>query len=126
MGDYKFTKLNDLSLERNEAMDKCYELGEKFIEHFEKIYDKPDNENVNHWCNEMQGWFDKVSSMSLKYSKKLITNDNIVGWFFQKWTDEEHLFPNDKNKQEIYIKFYNELLKIKNVKQSLINIGLIK
>lgn len=100
MKKYTFVKLNDLSLERNEAMDKCYELGEKFIEHFEKIYLKPSDQSINHWYSEMQGWFDKVASMSLKHNKKVISDKNIIGWFFQKWSNEENLFPNDSLKQK--------------------------
>ena len=118
-------QLNEMALPRRLAIDKCQELGEQFIIHFNKIYENRENQSVNHWCNEMQSWFDKVSKYKLKETNKHITWSSLQDWFFTACAIGEDYLKHD-NEVETYDEFINSLYKTRNVRESLINIGLIR
>ncbi len=125
MKKYTFVKSNDLSIARAETIDYCINMAKHFLEHFHKIFMSPNDQNVNHWISEMSNWYKDVSSLVLSYNKKLISNKELENWFFTKGSLPKYLFTNEEE-AKCYTQFYKELLRIKDVKQSLINICLIK
>jgi hypothetical protein len=48
-------EIEDMAYEKGDAMESCRSIGRKFIQHFDKIYNRRDCEAVNHCCGEMQG-----------------------------------------------------------------------
>jgi len=46
-----------MAMERSDAIGKCMELGNEFIEHFIKVADGgPYGRDFEHHCKEMQTW----------------------------------------------------------------------
>ena len=79
----KYTlKLSDMAYERQDAIDRCYSLGKKFTEHFDKIYKESKSQAVNHWCNEMQVWLNDARSIRLRQNKKPLNYTDLIDWFF--------------------------------------------
>ena len=103
-------KLTDMAYERADAISECSSLGELFIKHFEKIYKEPKSQAVNHWCEEMQGWLDKVRKIVLKYNKKLLSFTQLVDWFFTVGSSPEYLFKDD-NMVDKYEEFLQNISK---------------
>ena len=127
MSDYKFTKIEDMAYTRKQALDKCWDLAEPFIEHFEKIYKNPKAQTVHNWCVEMQTkWFKPIEDIVFKHNHKQIEDENIYEWFLTRGSSPEVLFKDNPEKAKIYKEFCEELLKTRDVEKSLINIGLIK
>lgn len=86
-----FEKLNsmeedylvEMALSRGEAIDICMSLGKQFANHFNKVCDEGKNSsNFKHHCQEMQSWFNKVKSIKLRHTKRLIQPTNLYDWFF--------------------------------------------
>lgn len=49
--------LSEMAMERSDAIGKCMELGNEFIEHFIKVADGgPYGRDFEHHCKEMQTW----------------------------------------------------------------------
>lgn len=114
--NYKFTKVKDMAVQRNYAIDKCYELNDKFKEHFDKIYNNQnDKNNLIHWATEMNSWWLYLSSIILKQNNKPIKFKDMEDWFFigVNHSKSKECFTNDdlKKEEDIYIKFYNILYK---------------
>lgn len=94
-----------MALSLTQAMDRCMDLGEKFAEHFNKIVDEGiSSNNFTHHCIEMQSWWDKVKNLRLKHNNKVISNVNLIDWFFTGGKDVEDLINEDK------VNLYNEFL----------------
>lgn len=126
MSDYKFVKINDLGLSRKQALDRCWNLAEPFIEHFNKIYNNPNSQTVHSWCVEMQTkWFIPISKIVFTNGNKRISDKEIYEWFLTRGSSPEVLFEEDSQKAKIYKQFCKELLKTKDVEQSLKNIKII-
>lgn len=120
----KFIKesiLNEMAMERSDAINRCMELGKKFIEHFDKIMNNKRSQSVNRWMNEMQGWFDQVDRIILKPKSKKILFTNLIDWFFTVGSSPEEYL--NKNIEE-YNDFIIELYKCKNVKKSFDSINI--
>ena len=103
-------KLQEMAISQNKAIDKCQELGIKFIEHFEKIYDNPNSEAVHHWEVEMSSWLNKVKSYTLKSTNKKLTRQNLDEWFYTACGEPYEYFKNStEEKIEAYDEFYHLL-----------------
>lgn len=119
--------LNEMAMTRTEAISTCMDLGEKFIEHFHKVYNEgKTSENFNHHCAEMQSWLDKCRKIKLKSTNKYLTPVNLIDWFFTACggVDEDNGFTNNVE-IEIYNKFIiilsaDNATKIKNVLQEIL------
>ena len=84
------------SMSRSSAIEECYSLGLKFVEHFDKaICEGTDPRDFYHHCKEMQGWWDKVRSIKLKNTNRLIGRVNLMDGFFTLGMDIED-FINDE------------------------------
>ena len=80
----------EMALNKLDAMDRCISLGEKFTEHFNKLFTDKEYEK-NHHLAEMQAWWDKVRKIKLSYNKKLISNRQLIDWFFTAGQDYSDL-----------------------------------
>lgn len=118
--------LVEMSIKRSDAMDKCMELGEKFIEHFNKIYNENDEGTIHHHAKEMQAWLNKVLKITLRPNGKYIAMDDIVGWFIEGGTNPENYFtgPDIDVEREVYVDFYMRALTHGDVLKALTEVGL--
>lgn len=116
-------KIKDMALSRSDCIDKCIPIGKKFIKHFDKIYKRKDCEAVNHWCGEMQGWYNTAIGYKLKPYGKPILNGDLRDWFFTAGANAEDFMTNpDYEEQKAYDDFVTDLLTTKNVRKSIQNI----
>lgn len=105
--------LSEMAMERSDAIGKCVELGNEFIEHFIKVADEgPYNRDFEYHCKEMQTWWNLVTDIQLKYNKKLISNSQLMDWFFSRGSSIEYIIPTKY--QDAYEEFCINLLKNKN------------
>lgn len=74
--------IKDMSMTRQDACNKCMDLGPRFIEHFDKIYNNPKSDSINHWINEMENWYKIVNNITLKPDSKSLSLTNKFDWFF--------------------------------------------
>lgn len=109
--------LNEMAISRSDAIDKCEELGIKFIEYFEKTIKEPKSSSVNHWMNEMQGWLDRINKFVLTQNKKLILTGDKINWFFNANSTPEILIK-DSTIASKYEDFIEIIIKNNNVKKS--------
>lgn len=109
--------LNEMAISRSDAIDKCEELGIKFIEYFEKIIKEPKSSSVNHWMNEMQKWLDRINKFVLTQNKKLIPTGDKINWFFNANSTPEILIK-DSTIASKYEDFIEIIIKNNNVKKS--------
>ena len=104
----KITVLNEMALSREIAVDRCIGLGRRFIEHFKKIYDAINSNNLEfiaHWCKEMQTWLDDAKDIKLKSNNKYLSFANLYDWFFTAGSDYSDYF-----KDSICDEKYEELI----------------
>lgn len=111
----------EMAYTRTDAIDRCANLGYRFIEHFHKVYLNPDSESINHWASEMQSWFDNVLKIRLKHNNKKISPSLLIDWFFTVGSSVEDLFPIEKE-ADMYELFIIKLLNNLNVKDSLMEV----
>lgn len=120
-------KAKDMAYEKGDAMEACRSIGRKFIQHFDKIYNRRDCEAVNHWRGEMQGWFNDAKSIKLKQSKKYIDNNDLWDWFFTAGAEiEDYMLKPNAEEISAYEDFVSDLNITKNVRQSIANVLGIK
>lgn len=110
--------LYEIALSRTEAMDRCISLGEQFIEHFDEIYKEPNCQAVDHWCSEMQTWFNKVRKIVLKHNNKKLNRTQMRDWFFTFGYDPSMYFDN-RDETEAYEEFIDELEDTGSVEQAI-------
>ena len=108
-------KLYEMSLSRAAAIDRCISLGEKFAEHFNKLFIDKEYER-NHHLSEMQTWYNTVKSIKLSYTSKPISNTKLVEWFFTAGQEVEDFIK--PNLVDYYEEFIINLLKTNNTKIS--------
>ena len=88
---YKYP-IKEMAFSQNQAIDKCLELGKKFVDHFNKIMIEGKNSNnFQYHCQEMQAWWDKVRKIKLKSTNDYITNSKLSDWFFTAGQDYSDL-----------------------------------
>lgn len=86
------TSIFCMAMVKSDAIELCMNLGKKFVEHFNKVVTEGvDSPSFSHHCDEMQAWYDKVSSIVLKHNNKKIRKDQLWDWFFTIGTDIETL-----------------------------------
>lgn len=90
--------LDEMATDRVNAIERCYSLGKQFIAHFHKVYaEGVDSPDFPHHCIEMNGWLKQVRDIKLKATKKPLTDENIIDWFFTATglVDEDNGFHTD-------------------------------
>ena len=115
----KESTLNEMAYSRIDAMDRCASLGKEFIIHFDKIYKNPTDGSLNHWCGEMQAWFDKMDEMKLKSTNKKLTRAKRNDWFYSYGNTWESFFNENETEISTYEEFIDELEKSKSVFDSI-------
>ena len=110
----------DVAIKRSDVIDRFIKLGEKFIEHFHKIYKNPDDINVNHRAGEMQGWLNSVKKIKLKESNDFILDGDLYDWFYTAGSSPDAIVPEmDYTELKIYDKFAMKCLNNNNVRNSI-------
>lgn len=110
--------LNEMAYSRADAMERCYSLGKRFIEHFDKIYKEPNSQAVNHWCGEMQSWYNKIRDITLKPNNKHLNRTQMRDWFYTFGSDPTEYFGSlDEN--EVYEEFIDELENTDNISDAI-------
>lgn len=117
-------KIQDMAMSRRQAMNRAMDLAPRFVEHFNKIYNNKSSIDVNHWVSEMQAWLDQVLGIKLKETKKPLSLQEKMDWFFTNGSDSETLFK-DQREAMIYDDFIDLVAVNNNVKKSLNEIGLL-
>lgn len=51
------------------------------------------SDTLNHHIQEMQSFWDKVKILKFKNTNKLISNSNLMDWFFTMGSDVETILP---------------------------------
>lgn len=105
-------QLQEMTYNRSDAIDKCYIQGKPFIEHFhECMQDLLDNnkDSYRHYALEMQSLWDAVKDIKLTSNNKKLLCDQLINWFFTVGSGVEDVI--DADYQEVYERFYIELLK---------------
>ena len=123
--------INEMAMERTDAIDRCISLGNQFLEHFHKLYktDKDSNlykDNYTHWIIEMQSWYASIKKITLKSNKKYLLKGNIKDWFLDCGGNPEDIVNMSDKEAEDYDTFSFYLLLNNNVKESLIKSGVIQ
>lgn len=112
----KFIKedyLTEMAYKRTDAIDRCFNLGKKFTEHFNTIAKLgKDDVDFKHHCQELQSWYDSVKSIKLKENNKYITRGNLWDWFFTVGQNVEDVILEPY--QELYEDFCFTLLSNSN------------
>ena len=87
--------INEQALSRSDVIDKCLDYGKVFVEHFIKaVLDLENNsDTLNHHIQEMQSFWDKVKILKFKHNNKLVSNSNLMDWFFTMGSDVETILP---------------------------------
>ena len=122
---YEEEQLIEMALTRSDAIGRCTSLGEEFIIHFDKVYTHPEDNAVNHWKGEMQGWLSSVLKIKLKPNAKHILRGELRDWFFTAGASPEDfmLSPNDEELQK-YDDFVESILNGSNVVEAFKKIGI--
>jgi len=116
--------LNEQARSKSEICDKCEELGALFIAHFDKVFNNPTADEVNHWITEMEAWVSKCRSMRFKHNNKQVSLVNMIDWFFTCSKSVDDLF-SDAAEIDAYNSFIEEYINTKDIKQAFINCGII-
>lgn len=116
---YEELKLEEQVQSRVDAINVCYSLGKNFIEHFNKIYIDRNNQAVNHWCSEMQAWYDQMLDIVLKYNKRHLNASQRKDWFYSFGSSYEEYFNNNEDEIEKYEIFIDELERTNSVLDSI-------
>ena len=98
-------RLDEMSFEKNQAVDIAVELGEQFAKHFVKVMKEGYSPDFKHHCHQMQVWFDKVKNITIKPKTKHLTIEQWIDWFFTAGQSIELLIPESyQDEYEILIK----------------------
>ena len=80
--------LKEMAFERKEVIDKCFDLGSQFVDHFNKIMKEgKSSQNYSHHCHEMQAFWDKVKNLVMKPRSRRVAADELINWFFTVGSD---------------------------------------
>ena len=102
-------KLNEMSMSRSDAIDRCISLGKKFIEHFHKVYNSPYDDSVKHWIIEMEGWYNSVKEIRIKPKGKFLGITLLNDCFFTAGAEPTDFVKMSDEEYEAYEKFYTAL-----------------
>ncbi len=117
-------KIQDMAMNRRQAMNRAMDLAPRFVEHFNKIYNNRSSIDVNHWASEMQAWLDQILGIKLKETKKPLSLQEKMDWFFTNGSDSETLFK-DQAEAMVYDDFIEKVAFNNDVKKSLNDVGLL-
>ena len=118
--------VNDMTLSRRDAMDRCIGLGKQFISHFDKIYKNKNSDDINHWIMEMNTFYKKVKEIKLKESNDEILSGDLRDWFFNAGANVKDFMKNSTYEEEkLYDNFVNKVINSNNIKSSLKEINII-
>ena len=117
-------KIQDMAMSRRQAMNRAMDLAPRFVEHFNKINNNKSSIDVKHCASEMQAWLDQVLGIKLKETKKPLSLQEKMDWFFTNGSDSETLFK-DQREAMIYDDFIDLVAVNNDVKKSLNEIGLL-
>ena len=102
---------------RREAVNRCGDLGRQFVSHFIKTMKSPHSSDFHHHCLEMQTWWNDVSELVLKSTKKKLTKTQLIDWFFTKGSLVEIIIPEEFQNQ--YKTLIKDLLSGRSVEESM-------
>lgn len=122
---YKEQYLIEMAMSRKDALIKVSDLAPKFVEHFDKIYNDIDSDAILHWAAEMQAWLNYVLNIKLKETKKPLSLQQKMDWFFTCGSDSETLFKDNLTEAEVYDDFIDSIVITDDVIESLKVIGLL-
>ncbi len=117
-------KIQDMTMSRRQAMNRAMDLAPRFVEHFNKIYNNKSSIDINHWASEMQAWLNQILGIKLKETKKQLSLQEKMDWFFTNGSDSQTLFK-DQSEAMIYDDFVDLVAVNNDVKKSLNEIGLL-
>ena len=75
---------------------------------------KNNSDTLNHHIQEMQSFWDKVKILRFKHNNKLISNSNLMDWFFTIGSDVETIIA--ENLVDLYEEFIIKVLSDRNRK----------
>ena len=101
--------LSDIAYGLTFAMDMCFELGEEFIAHFDKICKSNSKNTLYISSQKMQRLFDIVKSINLRYNRKKINEKQLYDWFITIGKLPLDLFDNN-DEADKYDELANKLL----------------
>lgn len=103
--------IDDMSISRADALEKCQNLGKKFIQHFDKVYKNPDSPSKHHWLSEMQAWYQNIKDIKLKGVDKPLLKQQLIDWFFTAQTNaSDYMINPTYAENQAYEEFYLKLL----------------
>lgn len=118
-------EIKDIALSRADAMDRCINLGKKFIERFDKIYTTSDETNKNHWAEEMSGWLKSVRQIKLNNTNDYILDGDLRDWFFTAGANPQDFMKNASYEElKTYDLFVNKLVNKQDLQTALGSIKL--
>lgn len=111
--------IKEMAYNRSDAINRCADLGEQFISHFNKIMDAGDINDPDfiHHCTEMDAWLNKVRKITLKPKNKTLNTELLVDWFFTAGSSIDIIVSKEEY-QDIYSSFITKLLVDKHKKVS--------
>lgn len=94
----------EMAYSRSDILDRCASLGNRFVEHFDKIY-KQGKKYFKHHCIEMTAWLNEINRLVMKTTNKKLTKTQKYDWFFTAGSIPEYLFsdPNEVNAYKVFI-----------------------
>lgn len=101
------TKIQEMSLYKDDAINHCMGIGRQFLKHFNKIMKAGgmyDPDLVHHADVEMTGWLEDVRSVTLKPKARHLTVDQYMDWFFTAGSTPEDFIDDE------YIEIYSEFV----------------
>ena len=117
-GKQYIVTVRDMALSRTDAMDRCISLGQKFIEHFDKLYKNPDDSSKTHWLIEMESWYKKVKQIKLKQNHSPLTNSELHDWFFTAGANSIDFMKNGtRTEEQFYDKFVTKIISGNTINQ---------
>lgn len=108
-------KISEFAVSRADAITTCMSNGRQFMQHFVKvIHDGTNGDRFKHYCHEMQTWFDVAKGIKLKGSKKPLSFEQWMDWFFTAGGNIEDEI--DEQYINLYEKLIFQLMSDKNSK----------
>lgn len=117
-------KIQDMTMDRRQAMNCVMDLAPKFVKCFNKTWRHPQSRRCNHCANKMQMWLDQILGIKLKETGKSLSLQQKMDWFFTNGSDSETLFK-DRAEAMVYDDFIEKVVFNNDVKKSLSDVGLL-
>ena len=105
------------TLKKDEAIDKCLLLGDKFLSLYKELFSTSQKELNPKLIQQMQYYYDFARKIKIEGYKKVISSIALYDWFFLKGSSIDSLFE-DEIDEEIYELFIEKLLDCDNVDEA--------